>query len=149
MRTPWRRVASGNFPLYRLSVAGVLISSILQIAYWQVPASVSEASPQTLDYAYSALQTIGSTLLLVGLYQRRAILSLNLERVGGATLATAGGIYTAAVVGVYDAPPLAAPSWLFIMLAVYLIYRVVWEIPREIEALEVEAHRIARGSDVE
>lgn len=147
----FRRVESGSFPLYRLIVLGVLISGILQAVYWEVPPSVASTSPQTFDFVYAGLQSAGAVVLLAGLYTRRAMRSLQLERIGGTALATAGFMYSAAVIGSNGGPPLTAATWAIFMLSVYLVYRIVREIPREIRAIEVEAHRIVNGrsDDVE
>lgn len=144
-----RRVQSGSFPLYRLIVLGVLISGILQIGYWEPPESVVNTSAASFDYIYLALQFAGSAILLVGLFVRRALLSLNLERVGGTALATAGFMYGAAVTINNGGPPLSAATWAIIMLSVYLVFRVLWEIPREIRLVERKAKRIIkeRGGD--
>lgn len=141
---PWRRVASGNFPLYRLIIFGVLISGILQAAYWEVPASVSNSSPALFDLIYAVMQPVGAAVLLAGLYTRRAILSLQLERIGGTALATAGAMYAASVTVNNGGPPLTAATWSVFALTVYLVNRISREIPREIRALEDEARRIVK-----
>ncbi|MGO3325303.1 hypothetical protein [Gordonia sp. (in: high G+C Gram-positive bacteria)] len=151
MNSSWRRVASGNFPLYRLIVLGVLVSGILQTIYWKVPASVANSAPQAFDVVYAAMQPAGAAVLLAGLYTRRALMSLQLERIGGTALATAGFMYTASVTINNGTVPLTAATWAIFMLSVYLVYRVTREIPREIRGLEVEARRIVEdgGADVQ
>lgn len=139
-----RRVASGNFPLYRLIVLGILISGILQVGYWEAPASVANTSPRVFDLIYLAMQGVGALVLLTSLYVRRAMLSLNLERIGGAALSTAGFMYLTAVILNNDGPPLTAATWSILMLSVYLLFRVFYEIPREIRQIERKARRIVK-----
>lgn len=144
-----RRVQSGSFPLYRLIVLGVLVSGILQIGYWEAPESVVNTTAASFDYVYLTLQFAGAAFLLTGLFVRRAMLSLNLERIGGTALATAGFMYTAAVGLNNGGPPLSAATWAITMLSVYLVYRVFREIPREIHLVERKAKQIIkeRGGD--
>ena len=152
MTAPLRRVASGSFPLYRFLVLGVLISGLLQVAYWEVPASVSNTSPHAFDYVYAVMQPVGAVVILLGLYTRRAMLSLQLERIGGTALATAGGMYAAAVTINNGGPPLTAATWTVFAMTVYLVYRIAIEIPQEINALECEARRRLNedgGADVQ
>lgn len=151
MTAPLRRVASGSFPLYRFLVLGVLVSGILQAVYWEVPASVSNSSPEMLDLIYATMQPAGALVLLIGLYTRRAMLSLQLERIGGTALATAGLMYAASVTINNGGPPLTAATWTVFAMTVYLVYRITIEIPQEITALEREARRIIEdgGDDVQ
>lgn len=144
-----RRVQSGNFPLYRLVILGILVSGVLQACYWEVPPSVSNTAPSMVDLVFAVMQSAGAAILLAGLYTKRAMLSLNLERVGGIAVATAGFMYTCAVVLNNGGLPLTAATWSIFMLSIYLAFRVSVEIPREVRAIEREALRIVEARNVE
>ena len=137
-----RHVESGSFPLYRLVVLGILISALLQAFLWSVPVSVAAAIPGALIYAYWAFQAGGAAILLTGLYTERAMRSLHLERTGAITLAASGFLFFVAVWIGTGALPLSSGTWVIFMLSIYLVYRVLKEIPKEIRAVELAAQKI-------
>ena len=142
MRIYTRRVVSGSFPLYRLMVAGVLVSAMLQIIYQKVPESVEATSPRVFDYVYLVAQAGGAVVLLGSMYTRRPLLSLNLERFGAATLAMSCALYVAAAVLNNSGPPLSSGVWLVVALLIYLVWRAFRDIPRDLRVMEQTAQAI-------
>ncbi|MFT4128094.1 MAG: hypothetical protein QM662_17925 [Gordonia sp. (in: high G+C Gram-positive bacteria)] len=124
-------------------VLGVVISGIIQIATQRVPPAVANTSPVLFDYLYVSMQAGGALLIMVSVYIQRALLSLNVERVGGIALATAGYMYFAAVCINGPGLPISSGAWSVGMMSVYLTVRVLRQIPREIGDVVRAAERVA------
>lgn len=124
-RTPRRRVDSGTWPLYVMQLAALLISAVVQLWQWKVPASIASQSPGWYDVLYLWLQPVGATLVLVALFAVRPLVpSLHLERVGALINATVGLVYVTAVMLANGGPPASGATWLVAGFSVYSVLRV-------------------------
>lgn len=126
-----RHVQSGSWPLYRLIMVALLISSTLSLTISSTPDSVSALAGTAADGLYLSAALAGSALVLVGLYIQKAWLSLQLERLGAILVATNAAVYAVAVIYTYGMPT-AAATWGSIALGIYCTYRALVEIPRDL-----------------
>lgn len=126
-----RVIESGSFPLYRFILVATFVSSLIQLITWEVPASVATQTPNFLDIGYSILQGAGSLTILISAYTTGAILSLRIEFFGSTMLATACGMYAVAVFSASEDIPLSGGTWETVGLLLYILFRMVIEIPRE------------------
>ncbi|QBZ72719.1 hypothetical protein SEA_GODONK_100 [Gordonia phage GodonK] len=155
MRTPWsdyvdrrdglskhdrhfRKVSSGSYPYYRLSALLLVLSALIQ--FHKVPASVEQIMPEYFYYVNPALQLLAGVLIAAGLYYRRDIIGLYIERSGVVFGATSMLVYNW-IVFKYQGFPSAPGVWLTIAFGLYCVYRF-FESTRDIRNLERIAEQI-------
>lgn len=138
-----RKVTSGPYPLYRLLVIAVLVACACQL-WLGVPASMAMAAGSVnLDLLFLWFQVTGGLLVFSSFYIDRAVLSLQIERAGCITLATASAMYFAAIsIFTITALPVSAPVWMGLFFAFYLLRRVFYEIPHQLEEVREAAKQV-------
>lgn len=129
--------------VYRLMVLAWLISGVLQLLYG-APISVQDSSGEQnwFDWAFVGAQLLSALFILVGLYlveehvdpfvdeaeaarySDRLNLSLTIELMGVIGIMTVIVVQTAATTFYYGRVPAAGTSWMAILFAVFLGFRV-------------------------
>ena len=134
-----RRVESGQYPLYRMSALGLLISAILQAVSWRVPDSLADQSDVYTAIVAVSIQLLGSLLILVSVELPIGLQdSLQMERIGVTLVATTNLLYFVAVVIQNGSFPISSSLWLSLSFGLYCVYRG-WEITSVLRQSRKEA----------
>lgn len=139
-----RRVLSGSYPLYRLIVVGIFLSAVLQLVTGRLPRTVAHMTHGlTVTYeCFLIFQILGAVMIVASFALNRALLSLQVERIGAIALTASCAIYVASA-WIFGGVATSPSTWTMTALMVYLVWRITLEIPKEVRGVVQAAQSVA------